>query len=351
MTGEKRQYDKGTAKRLFILAILCLAFILVFFVGIRSSLNALTEGPIVAIPQNSQAMLREGSHAITTFLSSHAVNDKYDDADGIFLGIRTLLYQLLHSPRTRLRDPVPIIVLVTRDVRESKRQRLTEDGATVVEVETIPDDRWGDTATKLRIFDPTVVPYEKVLFLDAGTVLIRSIDDIFEDPGAVPTSINRDSIKSPFEEAIIPRSFLLAASPMTNRVPGAADLLDASPSFGSGVFLYAPSVEALRFYISLLDHSGLYDTGSTGHDLLNYAHRLDGPMPWGRLQGSWYISRPEERDMKGKAPLLQAKLWEQDKKSSHGSRAIYSFAQERRWEMEGFWIGKEDALLAGDLLS
>lgn len=338
---EKTHHQERHGRRLLSFFLSCVIFTLIFLVGIRSSLYELKTGP-VNLPQNPEVVSIEGHQAITTFLGPHAINDKDDNADGDFLGVRTLLFQLLHSPMTKLRHPIPVIVLVTPEVRESKRQRLIEDGAKVIEVETISDDRWGDTATKLRIFDPTVVPYEKVLFLDAGTVLTRPIDEIFHDQGVVTIPVSQDP-RHPSDDTRLPQSFMLAASPVTCRVPGAAEEGGVTPSFGSGVFLYTPTVEILQYYVGLLDQSELYQTGSGGHDLLNYAHRHGGPMPWERLQHPWYVDRPEERDLNGQASLLKTKWWIQYGKSSHGSRSVGNFGQERRWEMEGYWVGRGDA--------
>lgn len=53
-----------------------------------------------------------------------------------FPGVRMLTYQLLHTA-TQTSSSIPVIVLVTTDVPQSNRDRLTKDGATIIEVTPI----------------------------------------------------------------------------------------------------------------------------------------------------------------------------------------------------------------------
>jgi alpha-N-acetylglucosamine transferase len=104
--------------------------------------------------------------ALTTFLAGDydGKEGDHDDDDAYFVAARNLTYQLLHAPRTRLRSPAPFTVLVTKDVRESKRQRLRNDGASGVEVDqmehniSISEPRWVQTITKLRVVDRQLYP-------------------------------------------------------------------------------------------------------------------------------------------------------------------------------------------------
>jgi hypothetical protein len=76
--------------------------------------------------------------------------------------------------------------------------------------------------------------------------------------------------------------------------------------------------------------------GIPDQDLLNHAHRWGGPMPWRRLHWSWYINWSNDNDLNGRMALLNAKWWGSDM----GTSAVEQFALARRWEMEGFWMGK-----------
>ena len=84
----------------------------------------------------------KGRAAVVTFLANefNGRDNDNDDDDVYYIGARLIAYQLLHAPETRFLNPTPLIVLVTHDVRPSKRQRLMDDGATVVEVNNIDHD-------------------------------------------------------------------------------------------------------------------------------------------------------------------------------------------------------------------
>lgn len=42
-------------------------------------------------------------------------------------------------------------------------------------------------------------------------------------------------------------------------------------------------------------------------DLLNYAHRVEGPMPWPELQFSWHLNWANDNDLNGGMAALHAK--------------------------------------------
>ena len=340
MIREAGRPEDFVSKKLLCFCLLSIAFTLFLLFGTPLPEDNLGEGQPVAPSQQSTDW---GRYAITTYLGPNSIGkqEKSDNLDSEFIGTRTLVYQLLHSPSTKLRDPVPVIILVHRDVRESKRQRLRDDGATVIEVESIADDRWGDIPTKLRIFDPTLVPYHKILFMDADIILTRPIDKIFDDPNAVPRAVDDSQVEP--EMNPLPQEYILAASPLTRRGSSAVVSTQTPNSFCGGLFMYSPSTEVFQYYTKLLGQSELYHTGAAGDELLNYAHRQGGPMPWKNLRGSWYLNTPGDNDLNGKTPLLHTKLRAQDGEASSSDSAVGKFAQSQRWEMEGYWIGKTGA--------
>jgi alpha-N-acetylglucosamine transferase len=289
-----------------------------------------------------------GRYAIGAFLASkfNGKQDDSDDEDAYFVSARTLIYQLLHAPSTKFREPVPVIMLVTQDVRESKRQRLRDDGALVVEIEhlahnmTITVERWVETVTKLRLFDPTVMPYEKVLLIDTDMTLTRPLDAIFQDPATELRHSNQSAHIEPEIDAP-PDKFIMAASPESFQREHPYPFLDPDHKksyFNSGLIMYSPSAELFQHYMDLINHPDLYYTGAPDQDILNYAHRWGGPMPWKRLHYSWYLNWPNDNDLKGHMALLHTKWW--DHAYSYSSDTVEKFALVRRWEMEGYWIGK-----------
>jgi alpha-N-acetylglucosamine transferase len=331
--------EQYMSKKLMLFCFLSVTCTIFLLFGTPPPPDTLGGGPATKKPTY------RGRYAITTFLASHddGTHPVPDEQDPYFVSARTLLYQLLHSPNTKLRYDVPVIVAVTPDVRESKRRRLRADGATVVEIEylansgAVVDDSRSEMATKLRLFDPTIIPYEKALFMEPDMVLTRPILDIFGDPSTEPALIN-DTTKVSAELGTIPERYLMAASPDSLQRDHAYPFLDPDHTakyFNGSLFMYSPTTEVFQYYKSLLSHPELYYTGAPGQDLINYAHRWGGPMPWKRLHSSWYINWPNDNDLAGNMALLHSKWW------MTSSDAVEQFALARRWEMEGYWTGRE----------
>jgi hypothetical protein len=214
-----------------------------------------------------------GSVAVGIFLSP--------DDDVSYLGARTILYQLLHAPETQLPDGIPVVVLVTPEVEGHKRHRLQADGATVVPVDhiktqipiTVP--HWVNTMTKLRLFDPEVLPYEKVLLIDTSMALLRPIDALFHDSGMQPTRPRNESGQMLEDVGPFPERFLLAVLPGSTEGSRSRPLTDGHRSrrFDSRFLLYSPSQDLFNYY------RRLFEIPDSLEDLLNYVHREDGPLP------------------------------------------------------------------------
>jgi alpha-N-acetylglucosamine transferase len=91
----------------------------------------------------------------------------------------------LKASRTR----EPMVVMVTPEIRRSTRDRLIEQGWTIREVEPIANPnpstrqmlpRFGLAYTKLRAWQ--LVEFDKVVLLDADTIVLHNVDDLFERP-------------------------------------------------------------------------------------------------------------------------------------------------------------------------
>lgn len=346
---QTRRPEDFMSKKLLAFCLLSIAFTIFLLFGSPAppSPAELNDAPI---PGQHRPAIFKGRHAISTILASKSTEkaDHDNDEDGYFVSARTLIYQLLHSPTTKLQTPVPIVMLVTKDVTESKRQTLRDDGAIVVEVEDdkhgtpIAAERWTSMATKPHIFNPAIVPYEKVLFMDVDMVLTRPIDEIFQD-FSTELGPNTDATQVDVELGPLPEQYILAASPESRQKDHAYPLRDPDhtmSTFNSGLFMYSPSVEIYQYYMRLRDHPDLYYTGIADQDLLNYAHRWGGPMAWKRLHWSWYINTPNNNDLQNDMALLHTKWWESG--ASLSKEFVEKFAFARRWEMEGYWMGQED---------
>jgi lipopolysaccharide biosynthesis glycosyltransferase len=84
---------------------------------------------------------------------------------------------------------VPRVVLVTADVSDAARKRLSEQGWQVREVEPLDNpnpekarlfERFRNVFTKLRTWE--LVDLSKVVLLDADVITLQNIDELFERP-------------------------------------------------------------------------------------------------------------------------------------------------------------------------
>ncbi|KAJ5767818.1 hypothetical protein N7533_000401 [Penicillium manginii] len=301
-------------------------------------------------PASSRA---KSPYCVAIFLGAYRdyqYGDDDDDDDSYFVGARTLVYQLLHAPATRFThaidtDPIPVIFLVTKDVSESKRRRLEADGASVIEIEPIEaswaNGRYKQVLTKLRLFDPEILPYEKVFVMDTDMVITRPIDAIFQDEGSHFSSPDYNRTGADTEIAPLPPKYMFAASPESHDLDHPYPFLNLDPEnqdFNVGCMLFSPSKEIYKYYLEILKHPNLFRHEFPEQDLLNYVHRLDGPMPWSSLHYSWHISCPNENDIKGKMAIIHAKFWFAGEKAMARQLAISCMS-----EMKKYWIGKEGA--------
>ncbi len=99
----------------------------------------------------------------------------------------------------------PRVAMVTADVSPDGIARLTANGWQIHLVEPIanprPDEellfsRFGLSFTKLRVFDMT--EFDRLVFLDADTIVMRNVDDLFERRGiaAAPDFLMPDRFNS-----------------------------------------------------------------------------------------------------------------------------------------------------------
>lgn len=170
----------------------------------------------------------ESPYAYVTFLAGDASTGSTNEtenmnSDNYFLATRLLAYQILHAPETRITHSYDLVVLVTPQVSEAKRQRLRADGASVIEVHpletaswvVINNNQWADVLSKLRLWELT--QYDRVCFLDADVVLTRSLDGVFSDlaVSSQPTLKKADGIHP--DEAALPEDFVFASQLEMNK--------------------------------------------------------------------------------------------------------------------------------------
>ncbi|KAK8216745.1 hypothetical protein M8818_001708 [Zalaria obscura] len=269
--------------------------------------------------------------------------DTNDEDDGYFLATRVLAYQLLHSPVTGTNSSIPLLVFVTPNVSARKVARLRSDGATVIEVEQVGTGQREDSATtrgrdnlsKLQMWAHT--QYKKICYISPNVLITKRLDGIFWDEGTISQSTlaNQGEIKQ--EEAALPRTYSFSAHaefwgydhPYPPRVEGT--------TFNSHFFVFVPDKAVQRYYSGLL---GRFDGEEADKDLLNYAHRREGNMPWKPLWYGWNIEWPTERDWRSGAASFTAKFWDGDSGHDPTLKAMW---RETRAEMMGYHMGRDAA--------
>lgn len=181
--------------------------------------------------------------------------------------MRLLGYQLLHNPRTYSgSNDIPFLVLVTPDVSEAQRQILMSDGAIILPVESLRRDwihpkwgRWSNVLAKLNLW--RLEEYDKITFLDADSILLSPIHDIFEQP---TTNIRQTTMPNPDEPVNctiaegLPSEYMIAGihdAWMEQFMPPPNDLVfyQKGSYMNAGFFVLHPSKAIFDYYNALLN--------------------------------------------------------------------------------------------------
>ena len=277
------------------------------------------------------------SHSPYAYVTLLAPNPKLDDKNALpdeedeyFVATRVLAYQLLYAPHTATDSHIPLVVLVTPDVAESKIERLRKDGATVKVIEKIKQDwmkpglpRWRDMLSKLRLFELT--QYDKVLFLDSDMFIAKRMDGIFTDETTKPLRSKPELEKK--DEAPVPSSYIFAAQ---TYVEGRRHKYPIPPGdyFSGGVFLAQPSIELFNYYLSIAQIEDRFNANAMEQGLLNYAHRKGGPMPWAEVNYIYTTTWPSMREYKAGAHSLHEKWWDSGIELDPDLRKLWFIAKE-----------------------
>jgi alpha-N-acetylglucosamine transferase len=339
-------------RRLFILFMASFSVLWgILLCSRRSAFSTLRRAYINQSPYHfgvSDIHITQSPYAIAIFLGTEfdAEESDEDETDRYYVGARTLVYQLLHAPSTRLTSPISVIILATQGVRESKRQRLRLDGATVINIERLEHSVnidvpfYHEVFDKLRAFDPATMPFEKVALLDADMVITRPLDALFQDTNTTYFPADKSSTRLPAPDLPeLPDSYALAATP---DIPGRnpvfppdVDNTEGRDYFNAGIIVSSPTERLYQYYLALLGRPELFGHWLPEQDLLNLAHRWDGPMPWRQLNLSWHLMSPNEADFNAGMAILHCKYWQ------FGGDPCHKTAIARRWQMQGYWEGRE----------
>ncbi|KAF6217638.1 hypothetical protein HO133_006740 [Letharia lupina] len=317
----------------------------------NASPSAIAETSAVDVAMSSAtAVPNEPRRAFVAFLEAHTGTNRGDEAQGMttededdyFVATRVLGYQLMHQPETRSNTSIPFIVVASSEVSQSKRARLEKDGAKVVVVDSISDPEWLDTKrqyqgvmTKLRVFQQT--EYEKMLYMDADMFIARRLDAIFEDESTRIQRPKKD-VDNKNEAAPLPSSFMLAGqAQQTDRV----HKYPPDPSLEwmcSGFMVFKPSQAIFEYYTSIMERENSFDPNFPDQNLLNYAHRWDGPMPWTNVYYKWTSTYPSIKEYAMGAAALHEKYWmDVNRVEAEGQNIIGDMWLKVRSDMEAFY--------------
>ena len=279
-------------------------------------------------------------YAFATFLTGG--DDHY------FVATRILTYQLLHAQDTRSADQeIPFIVLVTDSVVEEDRARLRKDGAIVVEQDVIREawvlpgvERWSTVLTKLRFWQFT--QFERICFLDGDTVLVHPLDGIFDDEAVLSQESGHNEKYILADEAALPAKYSFASTPALaakhHYPPTEAGHDFRMDYLNAGIFVLQPDVQMFNYYLSVLNTPNKFHPEYPEQNLLNYAHRKEGNMPWTQLNYTWNIHHPTKVDLDGGVKSLHEKFWS----PAHGDMQPY--LNSWRWKMEGYFQAMDEEL-------
>jgi alpha-N-acetylglucosamine transferase len=171
--------------------------------------------------------------------------------------------------------------------------------------------QWKDQFTKLRLLE--MVQYDRILYIDADTLLTRPIDGVFDEP------MVRDPAETRFDrlsmirgdEAPLPANYMFAARSDNGLAGKTQHPFPPSKTkrFNAGFWVVAPSRELFYYLMSVMGHLLRFDPHEMEQSLLNYALRREGAMPWAELDYRWNGNYVNMNDYEGGVAALHEKLW------------------------------------------
>ena len=311
--------------------------------------NAMTFHEYVkpSIPTNNSP------YAYVTFLQDHYLHDDKteDNTDEYFISTRVLGYQLMHSPKTGTEEFIPFVVVCTPGVRESKKKRLEEDGAIIIMVDFVQNPEWMDRAgvnkrwealmSKLRIIQLT--QFEKILFLDSDVLVVDRLDGIFQDK-STDLFDTKDELIAPEDVGKVPEQYMMAAQGQQRDWIHPYPPSPHEEMYGAGFFLTTPSEDLFEYYMHVLyTDEARFNPEFAEQNLINYAHRRDGPMPWQEMDYKWTTTYPTLAEYEAGAKSLHHKWWwDSTNIPEHGLNRLTTMWYQVRGEMEGYYNGLEE---------
>ncbi|RDW82817.1 glycosyltransferase family 8 protein [Coleophoma cylindrospora] len=254
-------------------------------------------------------------YAYCVFLapSNQTNGNTIETEDHYFIGTRMLIHSLLHDATTKTTSNIPFIVLVTPEITQEARRRLTKDGAHVVEVSPLKFDwikpgnkRWEHVMDKLHVFE--LIQYEKVLLLDSDHVVVKPLDGIFQDPATDDTS-NLGKVENiRDDEGVQPSTYVMAGNSGPREAPHPYPS-ERGRRLNAGFVVLKPSIKMYKHYLAVSSIEGRFPGTSPEQDLWNYVHSDKGNMPWKQINPDWTVNTPCYSDYEHGIASFHEKYW------------------------------------------
>ena len=240
-------------------------------------------------------------------------------------------------------------------------------GSMWVPAQTLPG---GDAAAlaKLRLWE--LEGFERVCFLDAETLVGKRLDGVFEDV-AVREAETRARGEQGLEVVVegeeeeddtrvmLPGEYVFAGvydmwgydHPVPPpQVRGRRNGRDKEPDaeyLDAGFFVMKPLRRMFEYYMTLLrsPQHDLFSPPSPVQNLLSFAHRRKGRMPWMAIDWRWNANWPTVRDLEGGARSVHAKFWEEDASMDETLKRMFELLKVK---MLGFWRGVDFGRESGE---
>jgi len=166
------------------------------------------------------------------------------------------------------------------------------------------------------------------------------LDGIFQDPAVVSHTTGQKEDQRFEGESEMPSTYSFAGVPEMNRQHHFPPT-DANHDFpniaylNAGFFVFEPSLTLLGYYLSLINTVNKFNPEFPEQNLLNYAHRGEGNMPWQQLGNTWNIHYPTVDDLHQGAKSLHEKWWDPENKD------LQPYLETWRWRMEGYFEARD----------
>jgi hypothetical protein len=174
-------------------------------------------------------------------------------AEHYFQSVRLLTYQLLYSPSTRSNTsyPIPLLTLVPPTLSKRNRQRLTSDGAILVDAEPLTPTEPADGAEKLvalRLW--ALTQWHKICFIDARALVLEpGIESVFVDRAATLPVLAKGGNEAGAE---LPEDYLFAGLPVRNPGLEKGEVDGEGRRVGADLFVLRPDKVAFWYFQDLL---------------------------------------------------------------------------------------------------